>query len=189
MKLFSILNKPAVKAGNKQAGIVFLEYVIMAFIATVAIICALWWFYWHLQQMTWEIKGKLDVLKTLNCELEPPYGVAPEEQPHAIKHVYNKGPFTIPEDGWDYKYYNWSQSLHVTLIVHNTSEDHDLYGSLDFIDWDTYTWEKEDWFTIGPGESYSSSYTFSDLDGKVVGFWIESSTPGETWSGDIIAYY
>ena len=64
MKLFSILNKPAAKAGNKQAGLVFLEYVIMAFIVTVAVICALWWFYWHLQQMTWEIKQKLEVPKT-----------------------------------------------------------------------------------------------------------------------------
>jgi len=81
MKLFSILNKPANKVGNKQAGIVFLEYVIMAFIITVAVICALWWFYWHLQQLTWEIKSKLEVLKTLNCELQPPYGAAPGEQP------------------------------------------------------------------------------------------------------------
>jgi hypothetical protein len=38
MKLFSILNKPAIKADNKQAGIVFLEYVIMAFIVNARII-------------------------------------------------------------------------------------------------------------------------------------------------------
>ena len=74
MKFFSILNKPANKAGNKQAGLVFLEYVIMAFIITVAVICALWWFYWHLQQMTWEVKQKLETLKTLNCELGKPGG-------------------------------------------------------------------------------------------------------------------
>jgi len=75
MKLFSILNKPANKASNKQAGIVFLEYVIMAFIVTVAVICALWWFYWHLQQMTWEIKAKLDTMRTsLTCPLGKPWG-------------------------------------------------------------------------------------------------------------------
>jgi len=81
MKIFSIVNKSAVKANNKQAGIVFLEYVIMAFIVTVAVICALWWFYWHLQQMTWEVKQKLETLKTLTCPLEPPYGAAPGDQP------------------------------------------------------------------------------------------------------------
>jgi hypothetical protein len=81
MKLFSIINKPANKAGNKQAGIVFLEYVIMAFIATVAVICAIWWLYWHLQQMTWEIKQKLETMSTsLTCPLGKPWGTQ-EEQP------------------------------------------------------------------------------------------------------------
>jgi len=94
MKLFSILNKPAAKAGNKQAGIVFLEYVIMAFIVTVAVICALWWFYWHLQQMTWEVKQKLDTLKTLTCPLEPPYGAAPGDQPST-----QIGPYEFAADG------------------------------------------------------------------------------------------
>ena len=93
MKLFSILNKPAAKADNKQAGIVFLEYVIMAFIVTVAVICALWWFYWHLQQMTWEIKQKLEVLKTLNCELGKPGETQPTP---ASEGIY----YEFPADGF-----------------------------------------------------------------------------------------
>ena len=95
MKLFSIFNKPATKANNKQAGLVFLEYVIMAFIVTVAVICALWWFYWHLQQMTWEVKAKLDTLKTLNCELGKPGG--PESvQPTPADVFYYEGTSEIP---------------------------------------------------------------------------------------------
>jgi hypothetical protein len=80
MKHSSILNKLTIKANNKQTGIVFLEYIIMAFIATVAVICAIWWFFWHLQQLTWEIKDRLNNLPR-SCKLEPPYGVAPGDQP------------------------------------------------------------------------------------------------------------
>jgi len=80
MKSLSCFNKPVTNADNKQSGIVFLEYVIMAFIITVAVICAVWWFYWHLQQLVWEIKDRLNNLPR-NCAMLPPYGAAPEDQP------------------------------------------------------------------------------------------------------------
>jgi hypothetical protein len=70
MKSLSCFNKPVTNSDNKQSGIVFLEYVIMAFIITVAVICAVWWFYWHLQQLVWEIKSKLNSLSALTCPLE-----------------------------------------------------------------------------------------------------------------------
>jgi uncharacterized membrane protein YciS (DUF1049 family) len=62
MKSLRLFNQPITKGEFKQSGIVFLEYVIIAFIVSVGIICALWWLYWHLQQMIWEIKVKLDYL-------------------------------------------------------------------------------------------------------------------------------
>jgi len=77
MKSLSCFNKPVTNADNKQSGIVFLEYVIMAFIITVAVICAVWWFYWHLQQLVWEIKSKLNALSTLECPLAPPGEIQP----------------------------------------------------------------------------------------------------------------
>ncbi len=62
MKSLPLFNQPVTKGDFKQSGIVFLEYVIIASIVSVAILCAMWWFYWHLQQMIWEIKVKLDYL-------------------------------------------------------------------------------------------------------------------------------
>ncbi len=111
MKLFPILNKPVNKANNKQAGIVFLEYVIMAFIVTVAVICALWWFYWHLQQMTWEVKQKLDTLKTLNCELSKPEG----EQPTPAGQI---GPIGFVADGSN-KYVEDISYPNQKVTIHN----------------------------------------------------------------------
>jgi len=135
MKLFSILNKPANKAGNKQAGLVFLEYVIMAFIVTVAVICALWWFYWHLQQMTWEVKAKLDTLKTLNCELQPPYGAAPEDQPKLtigpISFSTPEEPYTIPDT--ENLVYIDVPFRNQKVVLHNTSAGY-IRAYIDFYD-------------------------------------------------------
>lgn len=76
MKSLSLFNKPVTSVDNKQSGVVFLEYVIMAFIITVAVICAVWWFYWHLQQLVWEIKDRLNNLPR-DCEMLPPGPVQP----------------------------------------------------------------------------------------------------------------
>jgi hypothetical protein len=116
MKLFSILNKLAVKANNKQVGLVFLEYVIMAFIVTVAMICALWWLYWHLQRLTWETKQKLDTLKTLTCPLEPPYGAAPGDQPTPAESSIN---FEYTGTDVDQNKNYWTSELDETISYPN----------------------------------------------------------------------
>ena len=72
MKSLSMFNKPVSNADNKQGGVFFLEYVIMAFIITTAVFCATYWLYYHLQQMIWELKSRLDRMQNLRyCPTRP----------------------------------------------------------------------------------------------------------------------
>jgi len=171
MKLFSILNKPSVKANNKQAGIVFLEYVIMAFIITVAVICALWWFYWHLQQMTWEVKQKLDTLKTLNCELGKPGG------PESVQPTTEIISDTILADG--YKRNTYEDPYRVSyasqkVTIKNLGPKEIIY-SVTF----GYDFEHEVQNSLPAGNSAEVTYTqpesYIKFDGKYV-VWVGGVT-------------
>lgn len=167
MKLFSILNKPAVKTDNKQAGLVFLEYVIMAFIVTVAVICALWWFYWHLQQMTWEVKQKLDTLKTLTCELGKPGGsesVQPTQWGFPYE-ITEYDPYQYQGDPWLYKYIPIEIPYpNQTVTITNTDPlEKDFEGFVHFYaegkSFPDDNWESSSlYLTVPYGESTSVSY-------------------------------
>jgi len=174
MKLFSIFNKPAVKANNKQAGIVFLEYVIMAFIITVAVICALWWFYWHLQQMTWEVKQKLDTLKTLNCELGKPGGSEAVQPTPVPTEIISD---TIPADGL---YRNTLEDPYRVsynpqkVTIKNLGSNEIVYGV-----YFGYDFEHEVQGLLPAGNSAEVTYTqpesYTKFDGKYV-VWVGGVT-------------
>jgi hypothetical protein len=148
MKLFSTLNKPAIKDNNKQAGIVFLEYVIIAFIATVAVICSIWWFYWHLQQLTWEIKDRLNNLPR-TCPLEKPGGPANEQPTSQYFFEYSN----ISQSPWG------SQAIPFTnqkVTVKNNGTEADTIH-LNFID-DTIGVVHSEGFELYGGQSKTYTY-------------------------------
>ena len=62
MKSLSMFNKPVSQADNKQGGVVALEYIIIAFIATFVIICGIWFIYDRLQAMMASMITKLTTL-------------------------------------------------------------------------------------------------------------------------------
>jgi len=181
MKRFSISNKPAIKANNKQSGIVFLEYVIMAFIVTVAVICALWWFYWHLQQMTWETKQKLDTLKTLTCPLETPYGAAPGDQPTAFyQKSYNSTAVAAPD--WDILVTDEIPYIKQKVVIHNA---HNLNSIEFYVDYPLkikegnpggypegwYYYFLTDNFTLGPGAEFPREIDNTEVINYLTGTW------------------
>ncbi|KPJ67310.1 MAG: hypothetical protein AMJ43_05515 [Coxiella sp. DG_40] len=80
MKSLPTFNRPVTKTDNSQSGLVFLEYVIMAFIISTVIICTIWWLYWRLQQMILELKLQLDNIPR-ECPLPAPGPVQPVPTP------------------------------------------------------------------------------------------------------------
>jgi hypothetical protein len=183
MKLFPILNKPSLKAGNKQTGLVFLEYVIMAFIATVAVICAIWWLYWHLQQMTWEIKDRLKELPR-TCKLEKPGG------PESIQpEPWAWAPIIIDESGETSqdKILNYNLNYpHQYVEIKNTSPDAPwptnrmtlgiFFGAIQHPNY---------YLTIGPGYVIHADFDQSSLPGPDYPVRIEISPHN---SGDTVSY-